>query len=94
MSEQPKVRFGVGVSVDVTSREFTEQEMALRRKAERERDILVGFVMSQAKVSQEDAEHLVGSGMWDSAMKGLRIRTHERRVQMETPVMLTEGTDG
>lgn len=88
------VRFGVGVSVDVSSRFLTEEEQGRRRKEVRDREILVGFIMAQAKVSQEDAEYVVSSGLWELTMSDVRAAVRQRRQRLETPVMLTEGTDG
>lgn len=88
------VRFGVGVSVDVSSRFLTEEEQERRRKEVRDREILVGVIMDQAKLPQEEAEHVLSSGLWELAMAGLRSEMSRRRRDLETPVMLTEGTDG
>lgn len=88
------MRFGVGVSMDTTARVFTEEEQGRRRKEARDREILVGVIMYQAKLSQEEAEHVLSSGLWELAMAGLHSEMSRRRRDLETPVMLTEGTDG
>lgn len=88
------VRFGVGVSLNTTARTLTPEEMAHHRAMMREKEILVGFVMAQARVSQEEAQYLVESGAWTAAMAKLNLLALDRMRSAEKPVMLTEGTDG
>lgn len=79
-------------------RQALAEEAARERRTEREREILVGFIMVQAKVSEADAEFLLTSGQWELAMSNVRSYVLFNHAQAEAPatepIMLTESTDG
>lgn len=66
----PKLPVKLTGSVTVSAREYVDQTAVLVGGAD-----AVELVMVLAKVSQEQAEHLVASGTWEGYMHQMRIES-------------------